>query len=183
MSTERRLGVAVDFSVGSKKSLSWTIDNMARKGDHLILINVRPQKNYEAGEMQLWETTGSPLIRLVDLLDPSLMKKYDIKPDQDTLEMIKMAADQKHIDVLMKIYWGDPREKLIEAIDNIPLNCLIMGSRGLGSLQRVLMGSVSNHVMNNATCPVTVVKQVLNEIMERGVNVEELHLKSRQSTL
>ncbi|KAF2308265.1 hypothetical protein GH714_039867 [Hevea brasiliensis] len=43
--------------------------------------------------------------------------------------------------VVMKIFWGDPREKICEAID-----------KGYN-------GSVSNYVVNNGTCPVTVVKQ------------------------
>ncbi|KAL8162215.1 hypothetical protein V2J09_013704 [Rumex salicifolius] len=187
MSTDRRVGVGVDFSVGSKKAVSWTVENLVRKGDHLILIAVLPRP--ASHQLKLWEPAGSPLIRLVELLDLSVQTKYDVKPDPDTLEFAKIAADQKkailisvalilsvirsyiefliqrrfnwrgnQIDVFMKIYWGDPREKLCEAIDNIPLNCLVVGSRGLGSLQRVVMGSVSNHVVNNGSCPVTVVK-------------------------
>jgi hypothetical protein len=38
--------------------------------------------------------------------------------------------------VVLKIYWGDPREKICEAIDNIPLSCLTIGNRGLGKLKR-----------------------------------------------
>ncbi|KAL9252676.1 Universal stress protein PHOS32-like protein [Drosera capensis] len=159
MATERRVGVAMDFSACSRKELSWAIDNVVRKGDHLILVTVRPEAHYESGEMQLWETTGSPFIPLSDFSNREIMKKYEVQPDPDTLELLNLAAKQKEVDVLMKIYWGDPREKICEAIDNIPLSCLIIGNRGLGSLQRMLMGSVSNHAVNNGSCPVTVVKQ------------------------
>lgn len=56
---DRRLGVAVDFSPCGKVALKWALDNMVRKGDHLILINVQKDVYYEGGETQLWEATGS----------------------------------------------------------------------------------------------------------------------------
>ncbi|KAI8021701.1 Universal stress protein A-like protein [Camellia lanceoleosa] len=64
----------------------------------------------------------------------------------------------EQIMVLLKIYWGDAQEKICKAIDNIPLSCIVIGTRGLGKLKRAIMGSVSNYVLNNAACPVTVVK-------------------------
>ncbi|XP_057471837.1 universal stress protein PHOS32-like [Actinidia eriantha] len=158
MEGDRRIGVAVDFSLCSREALKWAVDNVIRNGDHLILVTIRPEGYYEEGEMQLWETTGSPLIPLSDFSDPILMKKYGVKPDPETLDIVNTAARQKEIVVLLKIYWGDPREKICEAIDNIPLSCLVIGNRGLGKLKRVVMGSVSNYVVNHATCPVTVVK-------------------------
>ncbi|CDO98772.1 unnamed protein product [Coffea canephora] len=110
--------------------------------------------------MQLWETTGSPLIPLVEFSDPHVMKKYGVHPDAETLEIVTCAAREKEIVVLLKIYWGDAREKLCESIDKIPLDCIVIGNRGLGKLKRAIMGSVSNYVVNNASCPVTVVKNV-----------------------
>ncbi|KAL6532534.1 hypothetical protein OROGR_014504 [Orobanche gracilis] len=65
---------------------------------------------------------------------------------------------EKQIIVLLKIFWGDAREKICESIDNIPLDCLVIGNRGLGKLKRAIMGSVSNYVVSHAQCPVTVVK-------------------------
>ncbi|KAB1213846.1 Universal stress protein A-like protein [Morella rubra] len=158
MESERRIGVAVDFSACSKKALKWAVDNVVRDGDHLILLTVRPEGNYEEGEAQLWAATGSPFIPLSDLADPVLMKKYGVKPDPETLEIVTTAAKQREIVVILKVYWGDAREKICEAIDNIPLSCLIIGNRGLGRLKRAVLGSVSNYVVNNGSCPITVVK-------------------------
>ncbi|XP_021291148.1 universal stress protein PHOS32 [Herrania umbratica] len=158
MEAERRVGVAVDFSASSKNALKWAVDNVIRKGDHLILVTIRPEGNYEEGEMQLWEVTGSPFIPLSEFSDPVVMKKYGMKPDPETLDIVNTAATEKEVEVLMKIFWGDPRDKLCEAIDNIPLSCIIVGNRGLGKLKRAIMGSVSNYVVNNGSCPVTVVK-------------------------
>ncbi|KAL3812276.1 hypothetical protein ACJIZ3_013544 [Penstemon smallii] len=158
MANCRRVGVAIDFSPCSKKALSWAIDNLPHAGDHLILVVVRPEGNYEEGEMQLWETTGSPLIPLSEFSTPHLMKKYGFNPDPETLDIVSTASRQKEIIVVMKVFWGDAREKICEAIDKVPLDCLVIGNRGLGKLKRAIMGSVSNFVVNNATCPVTVVK-------------------------
>ncbi|TYJ45510.1 hypothetical protein E1A91_A02G061800v1, partial [Gossypium mustelinum] len=147
LATKRRIGVAIDFSSSSKSALKWAMENVIRKDDHLILINRQPEGNYEKGEMQLWESIGSPFVPLIEFSDPATMKKYGVKHDPEVVEI-----------VLMKVYWGDPREKLCEAIDSIPLSCIIVGNRGLGKLKRAIMGSVSNYVVNNGSCAVTVVK-------------------------
>lgn len=59
MGDARKIGVAVDFSICSRIALQWAIDNVVRKGDHLILVNILPEGHYEGTEMQLWEVTGS----------------------------------------------------------------------------------------------------------------------------
>ncbi|XP_059646607.1 universal stress protein PHOS34 [Cornus florida] len=160
---DRRVGVAIDFSPCSKKALKWAVDNIVRTGDYLILVIARPEGDPDDGEMLLWKTTGTPLIPLLEFADPAVTKKYGVKPDPETLEIASLAARQKDIVVVMKIYWGDAREKICEAIDNIPLTCLVIGNRGLGKIKRAILGSVSNYVVNNASCPVTVVKNAENE--------------------
>nr|ACZ74623.1 cold stress protein-like protein [Wolffia arrhiza] len=155
---DRRVGVAVDFSPCSKEALRWAGGNVVRDGDHLILLNVQKDGANEGGEVQLWKGPGSPFIPLNELSDPGIHKKYGIKPDEETLDILRDLAKEIKVEIILKVYWGDPREKILEAADHIPLSCLIIGNRGFGKLKRVLMGSVSNYIVNNAACPVTVVK-------------------------
>jgi hypothetical protein len=38
--------------------------------------------------------------------------------------------------VVAKVYWGDAKEKICDAVIEIPLDALIMGSRGFGTFKR-----------------------------------------------
>jgi len=58
MSSERRIGVALDFSKGSKIALKWAIDNLLRKGDTLLIVHIKHTQGSESRNL-LWSTTGS----------------------------------------------------------------------------------------------------------------------------
>lgn len=98
------------------------------------------------------------MIPLSDFSDPNVAKKYGVKPDAETLDILNTVAKEKEVMVVAKVIWGDPREKLCQAISEMPMSSLVIGSRGLSKLKRVLLGSVSDYVVNNAACPITVVK-------------------------
>ncbi|XP_062208661.1 universal stress protein PHOS32-like [Phragmites australis] len=154
---ERRIGVAMDFSASSKKALRWAADNLLRKGDTLVLLHIRHHGRDEAMNVP-WSRTGSPLIPLEELMEPAVRQRYDVPEDPEAFDMLNAVARQKELCVVVKMYWGDPREKVCDAVGELHLESLVMGSRGLGQIQRILLGSVTNYVLSNASCPVTVVK-------------------------
>lgn len=153
----RRIGIALDFSAGSKYALEWALKDMVKEGDHLICVIVNKKLN-KVGEMHLWEDSGSPIIPLPDFSSHGVSTRYGVTQDLQTLTLLEREAREKQLEVVFKIYWGDAREKVCDAVVDLPLDCIVMGSQGLGMLKRAMLGSVSNYVVNNAPCPVTVVK-------------------------
>jgi nucleotide-binding universal stress UspA family protein len=54
---------------------------------------------------------------------------------------------------------GRPDAEIVGLADELGAGLIVLGSRGLGSLRRALMGSVSDSVVRHAPCPVLVVRE------------------------
>ena len=58
----------------------------------------------------------------------------------------------------MKIAHGIPAEKVVEVANSGDYQAVILGSRGLNSLQEMVLGSVSHKVAKRSEIPVIIVK-------------------------
>jgi len=53
---------------------------------------------------------------------------------------------------------GAPAQVIVETAERGRYDLIVLGSRGLGSFQSLLLGSVSDQVLHHAHCPVLVVR-------------------------
>ncbi len=49
---------------------------------------------------------------------------------------------------------GDPGRALCDLAESLPASVIVMGTRGRGGFRRAVLGSVSDHVVRHAPCPV-----------------------------
>jgi nucleotide-binding universal stress UspA family protein len=52
------------------------------------------------------------------------------------------------------IVTGSPGPSLCDVAAEIPASVVVLGTRGRGGIRRAVLGSVSDHVVRNAPCPV-----------------------------
>ncbi|MFN4336614.1 MAG: universal stress protein [Candidatus Nitrosocaldus sp.] len=65
-------------------------------------------------------------------------------------------------DILVEsmVHYGDAGDKICEIAEKIHADMVVIGSRGLGRIQSMLLGSVSEKVLRKCRCSVLVVKAV-----------------------
>lgn len=62
------------------------------------------------------------------------------------------------VPVSFMVWEGEPGPSIVDAATSEQVDMVIVGSHGRGSMGRLLIGSVSEHVVRNAPCPVLVVR-------------------------
>jgi nucleotide-binding universal stress UspA family protein len=55
-----------------------------------------------------------------------------------------------------RVVEGPPGEALCALAEEVGASAIVLGSRGRGGIKRALLGSVSDHVVRHAPCPVVV---------------------------
>lgn len=93
---------------------------------------------------------------------------YQVIKESDEREMVKLrwttetsAERLQRTGLLVDslILDGDPRREINAEADRWHADCVFVGARGLGALDRLLLGSVSSDVVHHAHCSVEVVRK------------------------
>ena len=77
--------------------------------------------------------------------------------DQWLTQMVKSDADD--VRMATTVVFGDPGEEIVTAAQRVNADLVVMGSRGLTGLPRLVLGSVADHVLRHAPSPILVVKE------------------------
>jgi nucleotide-binding universal stress UspA family protein len=114
------------------------------------------------------------LVTVVDAVDMSLADDASglagptaTIPELDAIRTSARAAGQQILDeakdalacdnLETRILEGRPAAALCALASELSARAIVIGSRGRGGVRRALLGSVSDHVVRNAPCPVVVV--------------------------
>lgn len=74
------------------------------------------------------------------------------------LELARNSAERQGMAVQSETCRGDPFEEVIAAANDLGADLIVMGHTGRRGTRRVLIGSVTQRVLDYARCPVLVMK-------------------------
>lgn len=96
----------------------------------------------------------------VKLGEPYFQKAIDQTLQQAALLLapIQSMLDKAHTDYRDMVLEGPPAERICEVAHIEQCEMIIMGSRGRSDLKGLLLGSVTHRVLQQAPCPVLVVR-------------------------
>jgi nucleotide-binding universal stress UspA family protein len=137
---ERRIVVGVDGSVSSKAALAWAIRQAQLTG---AAVDAVIAWNYPG-------TYGYP-VSAADDTDYSELAATVIA---DTIA--KVSGPAGPVEIRPNVVEGNTAAVLLAASKGADL--LVVGSRGHGGFVEALLGSVSQHCVHHATCPVVIIR-------------------------
>ncbi|UKS30910.1 universal stress protein [Paenibacillus sp. HWE-109] len=99
--------------------------------------------------------------QLLTLNEPTMgVVMYDNMEDQDR-QVIQPAAAKlaaSNVNFTIDTKTGDPASVICYMADYNKCDLIVMGSRGVGLMSEILLGSVSHGVIQHAHCPVLIIK-------------------------
>jgi nucleotide-binding universal stress UspA family protein len=146
---DRRIVVGVDGSPCSKSALRWAMVQAKLTGATVdAVVAWQDPIAYGYGMGFGWAT---PMTYAKDDMLALAQKSLD-----EAIAEVAGRLDQP-VEVLSRVVQGHPVEVLMEAA--VGAHSLVVGTRGHGGFAGILLGSVSQHCVQHAPCPVTVIPQ------------------------
>jgi nucleotide-binding universal stress UspA family protein len=83
--------------------------------------------------------------------DPSQKRNERLQPTIDLFE-------EKGVKYKLTFLHGEPGPVIVDHVNKQDIDLLVVGSRGLNTLQEMVLGSVSHKVAKRVNCPVLIIK-------------------------
>jgi nucleotide-binding universal stress UspA family protein len=146
MNEIKQIVVGVDGSESSRAALQWAYNEAAHHGASLTAVAT-------------WHPPTLPLGPGYGGQMPP--EGYESGPEVEARELLENLTDdleprEPAVDVRISISKGSPAKVLIDMSQGADL--IVVGSRGRGGFAGMLLGSVSQHVVAHAACPVVVLR-------------------------
>lgn len=135
--------VPVDGSEPSCDAAKWAVKWAAEAGGSVTLVHVHV-------------VPGAEIMAMAQL-SREKVEEIETRHAGPSFERARAAAGADGIaDTIIAI--GDAGEEIVGIARSKGFDHIVMGSRGLSPLKELLLGSVSEHVLQKASCPVTIIR-------------------------
>lgn len=142
----KKILVLVDGSMHSYRALDRAIEIATVAKYELNLLHILNTED------RIGEYSALPNV----LIPQEAMKHLEEEGNRVLEEAKAKVPTSVKVEIFLEM--GSPAGRALEFIENTKPDMTIVGSRGLGQLKRLLLGSVSRYLIENAPCPVMVVK-------------------------
>jgi nucleotide-binding universal stress UspA family protein len=138
---ERRIVVGVDGSASSKAALAWAVKQADLTGAVVEAVMA----------WQFPVAYGGYMMPLPDADDWA-----KIAAEVVAKAVAEVTSPEERIKIRARVAEGNAAQVLLDASDGAEL--LVVGSRGHGGFTEALLGSVGQHCVQHANCPVVVIR-------------------------
>ena len=136
--------VGIDGSPNSERALDWAMKQAAAVQAPLTVIAVHEvPKSYWGG------------IPVIGPADEALLANLRQAAEEMTQKAASRLGDAGPASVTVRAVSGFVVKELVDASQDADL--VVVGARGVGGFTRMVMGSVSNEVVQHSACPVVIV--------------------------
>lgn len=131
--------LATDLTTVSDEATAQAIDLAASLGARLLVVNVIDPASRGSG------------------LGNSRIDQLRAEREPRLLEVVRRARDLG-VESTFLLWTGEPGRSIVSAAEAENVDLIILGTRGLDRAGRWMLGSVSDHVVYHARCPVMVAR-------------------------
>jgi len=149
---EMRIVIAVDQSPHSERAVRFVSRMRWPAGSRVVVVSVIGSS---LSPPTAGVDTGAPVM-LEAMAEQSVETQTRLAQVEARLRAVGIATENR-------LSTGDPRDTLLRLIDDERVDLIVVGSHGRTGLAKLLLGSVSSHVVTHARCSVLVVKGDLHE--------------------
>jgi nucleotide-binding universal stress UspA family protein len=141
-----------DGSDSARKALDFACELAAERKAQLLIVHVQRRHGSERIPPELEQFSDIEHVRATEA---RLLRSAA----EFIVEDARIAARDRGITAVdARLIEGDPAERIVELARADKVDAIVMGSRGLGDLEGLLLGSVSHKVAHAAPCSCLIVR-------------------------
>lgn len=149
----KRLLVPVDFSDSSAKLIDFAIEFARMHAAELKLLHVIEPMNYAVPR---W------------IPEPTALLEEQRKEAAAQLARLEQRARAKRINCSSEVHFGVVYEVIADFARTSEADMILIATHGRTGLAHMIIGSVAERVIHNATCPVLVLRTIEPRRRRRG---------------